>query len=75
MKRSSPLHVSKQKQWRTLAAPTKADAIKRGLHERGRRYGRFVKALAGMTKVKALPSNLFLNMAANAGLITKAEAA
>ena len=56
------------KAWRLGAAAFKAEALRQGKHEHGVRYGRLLKALTANT-VKALPSNLFLNLAARAGII------
>ena len=66
---------NKQKQWRTRALSAKRMAIKQGLHERGRRYGRFVKSVFSTNLGNTSPSTLFLNISENAGLITKAETA
>lgn len=68
-KRSSPLHVSKQKQWRARAGSAKRMAINQGLHEIGRRYGRFAKMVFGTQKLTGQPSDLFINIALNEGIL------
>ncbi len=57
------------KAWRLQAARAKADAVKVGKHEKGRRYGRAIKRVQGMIRMKAYPSQLFINLMAHAGLL------
>jgi hypothetical protein len=61
---------NKQKLWRRAAAGVKRAMLKTGKHERGARYGRFTRLQqVAMTKIKALPSQLFIAMAKNASII------
>lgn len=64
--------ANKQKAWRKAAAAAKREFVLLGKHNRGVRYGRFVKAALGGTRIAALPSSLFLNLMAHAGLNPKA---
>lgn len=52
-----------------MATQAKADAVKAGKHEKGRRYGRAVKRTFNMIRMKAYPSQLFINMMVHAGLL------
>lgn len=44
-------------------------ALKQGVHEIGRRYGRFVKMVFSTQKLKGQPSDLFINIALIAGIL------
>lgn len=52
-----------------MATQAKADAVKAGKHEKARRYGRAVKRTFGMIRMKAYPSQLFINLMAHVGLV------
>lgn len=61
------------KEWRKRAAAARRMAIKQGYHNLGQRYGRFCKAIFSSNKVKAPPSDLFLTIALNAGILQLTE--
>jgi hypothetical protein len=57
------------KAWRKAAAVAKKVALAEGKHERGRRYGRFMKAAVGSVVFKPVPSTLFQRIGIHAGIL------
>lgn len=57
------------KAWRKAAAVAKKVALEQGKHERGRRYGRIMKAVMGTVAFKPVPSVLFQRLAIRAGYV------
>lgn len=57
------------KLWVREATYIKRRAVRLGNHVKGMRYGGLAKAVTGAVHLKALPSALFINMAARVGII------
>lgn len=61
---------NKQKLWRRAAERVGAGMKRRGIHQKGARYGRAINAAnKAMRQIKATPSVLFQRMALAAGII------
>lgn len=58
------------KAWCKAAAIAKRVAIQTGQHEKGRRYGRLMKAVGAGAKFVASPSPLFFRLCYHAGILT-----
>lgn len=64
--------TNKQKAWRRAAADAKRSAVAAGSHVKGARYGKIIRNFTRqMANLKAKPSDLFMNLARHAGIISK----
>ena len=60
---------NKQKAWRKAAAAMKAHAVAQGKHAHGNRYGKAIRQVTGMMKVKPFLSPLLTALFIKAGII------